>query len=58
MACCCDFEYANLGGLGQQLSEQTDMQRPNADSAYYDEFLQLQEKLQNRIVSLRISLLR
>ena len=29
------------------------MQRPNADSAYYDEFLQLQEKLQKRIVSLR-----
>ena len=36
MACCCDFEYANLGGLGQYLSEQTDMQRPNADSDYYD----------------------
>jgi len=29
------------------------MQRPNADSAYYDEFLQLQEKLQKRIVALR-----
>ena len=53
MACCCVFEYANLGGIGQHLSEQTDMQRPNADSAYYDEFLQLQEKLQNRIISLR-----
>ena len=29
------------------------MQRPNADSVYYDDFLQLQEKLQKRIVSLR-----
>ena len=29
------------------------MQRPNADSIYYDEFLQLQEKLQKRIVTLR-----
>ena len=29
------------------------MQRPNADSVYYDEFLQLQEKLQRRIVALR-----
>ena len=29
------------------------MQRPNADSIYYDEFLQLQEKLQRRIVALR-----
>ena len=29
------------------------MQRPNADSIYYDEFLQFQEKLQERIVSLR-----
>ena len=53
MACCCDFEYAKLGVLGQRLSEKTDMQRPNADSIYYDEFLQLQEKLQKRIVSLR-----
>jgi len=53
MACCCDFEYAKLGVLGQQVSEPTDMQRPNADSIYYDEFLQLQEKLQKRIVTLR-----
>ena len=45
MTWCCDFEYANLGGLGRRLSEKTDMQRPNADSAYYDDFLQLQEKL-------------
>ena len=29
------------------------MQRPNADSIYYHEFLQLQEKLQKRIVALR-----
>lgn len=29
------------------------MQRPNADSIYYDEFLQLQEKLQKRTVTLR-----
>ena len=29
------------------------MQRPNADSIYYDEFLRFQEKLQKRIVSLR-----
>ena len=29
------------------------MQRPNADSIYYDEFLQFQEKLQKRIVALR-----
>lgn len=31
----------------------TVMQRPNADSIYYHEFLQLQEKLQKRIVALR-----
>jgi len=53
MACWCDFQYAKLGLSRQQVSEQTDMQRPNADSAYYDEFLQLQEKLQKRIVTLR-----
>ena len=29
------------------------MQRPNPDSIYYDEFMQLQRKLRARIVSLR-----
>jgi transcriptional regulator with XRE-family HTH domain len=29
------------------------MQRPNPDSMYYDEFMQLQRKLRARIVSLR-----
>ena len=53
MACYWNFEYPNLGGIGQCLYEKTDMQRPNADSVYYDDFLQLQEKLQKRIVSLR-----
>ncbi len=53
MACCSDFEYAKLGYEGQGEFEQTVMQRPNADSIYYDEFLQFQEKLQKRIVSLR-----
>ncbi|MGB1244812.1 MAG: helix-turn-helix domain-containing protein [Porticoccaceae bacterium] len=31
------------------------MQRPNPDSIYYDEFIQLQEKLRDRILSLRKS---
>jgi len=53
MACCCNLEYAKLGYQGQEEFEQTVMQRPNADSIYYDEFLQFQEKLQKRIVSLR-----
>jgi transcriptional regulator with XRE-family HTH domain len=29
------------------------MQRPNPDSIYYDEFMQLQRKLRARIISLR-----
>jgi len=29
------------------------MQRPNPDSIYYQEFIQLQEKLRERILSLR-----
>ena len=53
MACCSNFEYAKLGGQGQEEYEQTVMQRPNAYSIYYDEFLQFQEKLQKRIVALR-----
>jgi predicted sulfurtransferase len=53
MACCSNFEYAKLGEQGQEEFEQTVMQRPNADSIYYDDFLQFQEKLQKRIVSLR-----
>ena len=48
MACCCNLEYAKLGYQGQEEFEQTVMQRPNADSIYYDEFLQFQEKLQKR----------
>jgi predicted sulfurtransferase len=47
------LEYAKLGYQGQEEFEQTVMQRPNADSIYYDEFLQFQEKLQKHIVSLR-----
>ena len=31
------------------------MQRPNPDSIYYQEFIQLQEKLRERILSLRKS---
>jgi hypothetical protein len=53
MACFSNFEYAKLGEKGQEEFEQTVMQRPNADSIYYDEFLQFQEKLQERIVTLR-----
>ena len=53
MACCGLFEYAKLGGLGQEEIYQFVMQRPNADSIYYDEFLQFQENLQKRIVALR-----
>jgi hypothetical protein len=29
------------------------MQRPNPDSIYYDEFIQLQQKLRDRILALR-----
>jgi len=29
------------------------MQRPNPDSIYYDEFIQLQEKLRDKLLSLR-----
>jgi hypothetical protein len=29
------------------------MQRPNPDSVYYDEFIQLQEKLRDKLLSLR-----
>ena len=31
------------------------MQRPNPDSIYYQEFIQLQKKLRDRILSLRKS---
>ena len=44
-----------LAGKGKREFTQNVMQRPNPDSIYYDEFIQLQEKLRDRILSLRKS---
>ena len=44
-----------LAGKVKREFTQNVMQRPNPDSIYYDEFIQLQEKLRDRILSLRKS---
>ena len=44
-----------LAGKVKREFIQNDMQRPNPDSIYYQEFIQLQEKLRERILSLRKS---
>ena len=44
-----------LAGKVKREFIQNVMQRPNPDSIYYDEFIQLQEKLRDRILSLRKS---
>ena len=44
-----------LAGKVKREFIQNVMQRPNQDSIYYDEFIQLQEKLRDRILSLRKS---
>ena len=42
-----------LAGKVKREFIQNVMQRPNPDSIYYHEFIQLQEKLRDRILSLR-----
>ena len=44
-----------LAGRVKREFTQNVMQRPNPDSIYYDEFIELQEKLRDRILSLRKS---
>jgi hypothetical protein len=42
-----------LAGKVKREFIQNVMQRPNPDSIYYDEFIQLQQKLRDRILALR-----
>ena len=44
-----------LASIVKRGLEENVMQRPNPDSIYYDEFMQLQKKLRDKIIRLRKS---
>ena len=50
-----ELEYATLASIVKRELEENVMQRPNPDSIYYDEFMQLQNKLRDKISRLRKS---
>lgn len=47
------LQYVKLGVLSQGEFSQNIMQRPTSDSVYYQEFIEFQEKLREKILLLR-----